>query len=821
MGLSAGEAAAALKKYGYNELPQSLRRPLWRLLLAVMAEPMVTLLFVCAAVYLFLGEAADGILILCSVLAVIGITLYQEYRSTRALEALRDLSAPRALAVRDGKEIRIPARELVPGDLIVLNEGDRIAADAELVESSHLAADESLITGESVPVRKLAGETAKLYAGTLVTAGQGLARVTATGARTQMGQIGKSLQTETGARSRLQREITVLVKRFGVLAAAASLSVAAAYGFSRGDWLKGLLAGLASAMALLPEEFPVIFTVFLALGAWRLAKRNVLVRQNAAPENLGAITVLCVDKTGTLTLNQMTVRELRTSNEKIELPTTDLPEEFHILVEYAVLASHKDPFDPMEKALRRLIEKTLTGTEHIHPGWDLQREYPLSSNLLAMSCVWRDPVTQRHHVATKGAPEAVLDLCGSNGAERERWLREVQSMSQDGLRVIAVARAPLPEDGLPQSQRQFDLDFIGLVGLVDPVRPEAAAAVSECQQAGIRILMMTGDYAGTAAKVAAEVGLHNPSSVITGPELAAMDDRQLSAALKSASVFARAIPDQKLRIVRALQSSGEVVAMTGDGVNDAPSLHWADVGIAMGGRGTDVAREAADLVLLDDNFASITGAVELGRRIFANIKDSMSYVFAVHLPIAGLAIVPAVAGWPMALFPAHIVFLELIIDPACTLIFEAGHSRAGLMRQPPRPLNKPLFGLPAILASSLQGATVLGVLLSLYAFGLSHFSEAASRTIVFLAFVLSNIGLIVVNRGPSVLLEGRFFAMAAAASAALSLVIMVPVLRAVFALELPTWEQAAWALAAGTAAAGSAAVVRWLSRWVASSPRAN
>lgn len=816
-GLKQGEISERLKVYGYNELPSTNHKSMISILAEILREPMISLLIICAVIYLFIGEPHESVLLFLSVFVVLGITFYQERRSTRALEALRDLSSPRALVIRDGQELRIPAREVVPGDILVVKEGDRIAADGELLETGHLQVDESLLTGESAPAAKrVLGDAPQdspsrmIFSSTLVVTGFGVAKITATGGHTEIGKIGRSLEKAPEEKTRLQSELSMLTKTFGILAVIFSALVTLAYGFTRHEWPRGLLAGITAAIALLPEEFPVILTVFLALGAWRLSRRKVLVRQTTATENLGGITVLCVDKTGTLTQNQMTIKELRTAtgerHSSDESPLSKRPEEFHSLIEYAVLASHKDPFDPMEKALRKVLDIDLAGTEHIHPDWKLEREYPLSPELLAMSCVWRARAGTEYRIAAKGAPEAIVDLCHLPPQMTEAIFRQVREMADTGLRVLAVAKADFSESILPPHQHDFDFHLIGLVGLADPIRKEVPQAISECDDAGIRVLMITGDYPGTAAKIAAQAGLKTTGRILSGPEIEKMSDLELRHELQTTNIFARMVPTQKLRIVNALKANGEIVGMTGDGVNDAPSLKWADVGIAMGGRGTDVAREASDIVILDDNFASIVSAIRLGRRIFANIKSAIFYVFAIHFPIAGLAIVPIILKMPPALFPVHIVFLELIIDPACTLVFESENESSEIMRRPPRRLDRPLFGLREILFSSFQGAVAFGFLFLLYA-GTNNlgFSEARSRTMTFIAFVLINIGLIAAHRPMRSMTANRAFkAVVAIAFTALALAVLIPTAREVFGFEMISAMDLVAAFIAATAASGIA-----------------
>lgn len=762
-GLTEEEASRRLQAAGYNELPASRRRSLWRIAGEAVREPMFALLVAGGVIYLSVGDVQEALMLLAFVFVVLGITIYQERKTERALEALRDLSSPRALVIRDGAQKRIAGREVVPGDLVVLSEGDRVPADAVLLWELSLSVDESLLTGEAVPVRKAAAREEPdevgrpggddlpfVYSGTLVVQGQGVARVLGAGARTELGKIGKALAVMEPEETPLQRETARLVRAFALVGLVLCTLVVVVYGLTRGHWLDGFLAGIALAMAILPEELPMILTVFLALGAWRISQKRVLTRRVPAVEALGAATVLCVDKTGTLTQNRMSVSRLYARGffyDAADPGRGSLPESFHELVEFGILASKVDPFDPMEKALRELGRVTLARTEHLHDDWTLVREYPLSRELLALSHVWTSPSGEEYVIAAKGAPEAVADLCHLSEAEQAELVEHVATLADEGLRVLGVARAEFTRENLPPGQHDFTFEFLGLIGLADPVRADVPETVRECYAAGIRVVMITGDYPGTARNIARQVGLAGAEEVITGPELEAMADEELQRRIRTVNVFARVVPEQKLRLVDALKANGEVVAMTGDGVNDAPALKAAHIGLAMGGRGTDVAREAAALVLLDDSFTSLVAAVEQGRRIFDNLKKAMAYTLAIHVPIAGLSLLPVLLHWPLILQPVHIVFLELIIDPACSIVFEAEQEETDVMRRPPRNPQNPLFSRRTVVLSLLQGMSVLAIVLTVFATSLYRGQGVTeARALTFTTLIVANLGLILTNR---------------------------------------------------------------------------
>lgn len=743
-GLTSTEAARRLAADGANELAQDGRRRVWQIAFEVLREPMLLMLLAAGAIYISLGDLWEALLIVVLASASIVVTIVQEARSERVLDALRDLTSPRALVLRDGEQKRIPGREVVRGDLVLLNEGDRVPADATLISCQTLEADESLLTGEAVPVRKaLAAELPSdmrpggddlpfVYSGSLIVRGQGLAEVTATGTQSEIGKIGKSLSGIENEPPPIQNETRRLVRLFALGGVFISVLFTVLYGWFQSTWLNAFLGGIALSMSLLPEEFPVILTVFMVMGAWRISRAGVLTRRSAAIETLGAATVLCTDKTGTLTENRMTIADTRPVGSGVGA---------EMVVAFGRLASQIKPFDPMELAFHLRADELAIDAVAAH---DLVYQYPFGSGLLAMTNVWRQQDGSLL-AAAKGAPEAIAGLCRFSSDRQAVLAQDAERMAAQGMRVLGVAKAVLKGDP-PGSQQDIAFDFLGLVGLADPVRASVPSAVRECRAAGIRVIMITGDYPATASAIAQEAGL-DISDSISGSDVTLLDDAALADRVKTATVFARIQPEQKMRIVQALKTNDEIVAMTGDGVNDAPSLKAAHIGIAMGGRGTDVAREASAIVLIQDDFSSIVHTIRLGRRIYDNIRKAMGFVMAAHIPIAGLALLPLAFGIPLILFPVHMAFLEMVVDPVSSIAFEAEPEEGDVMSRPPRNPKSPLFSFPLILWSLLQGTTVLVATAAIFLIAWTRgMPEAEVRSLAFVALVVGNIAMILAGR---------------------------------------------------------------------------
>lgn len=802
IGLSSAQAAQRLAQDGPNELPGHGERSLVGIVREVLTEPMFLLLIAAATIYVLLGDLREAIVLGSSIFVVVLITIFQERRTEQALARLKDLSSPRALVIRDGLERRIAGHDVVVGDTILLREGDRVPADAVLSGSTALSADESILTGESLPVDKSASSTGeadentRVYSGSLVVRGYGVAQVTATGIRTEIGKIGRALTAltpETTPLFRETRRITRVVAVCGLLLCAV---IAVVYGAARSDWLGGVLAGITVAMGILPEEIPVVLTVFLAMGAWRISRVGVLTRRMPAVESIGAVTILAVDKTGTLTENRMRLAVIETQEGCVDLRGTAvmLDAAAESVLATALAASEREAFDPMERAIHEAAQHLTPKHVRELAQMDLVREYDLTPALLAVTHVWRRQQSDKWDIAAKGAPETILDLCRMDATLRAKLMQRVAEHARSGLRVLGVARGAVNSSAMPESPRAFDLTFLGFVCLADPLRNDVRDSLAECSQAGIRVVMITGDHPGTAIAIAEQAGFDIHGGVLTGVEIETMDAEALRIRTRDVNIYARSKPEHKLRLVQAFKANGEVIAMTGDGVNDAPALKAAHVGVAMGGRGTDVAREAAALVLVNDDFKSLVTAVRLGRRIYSNIRHAISYIVAVHIPIAGLGLLPVLLGWPLLFYPVHVLFLEFVIDPACAFVFEADPESANVMRRKPRRPDEPLFSKAILRRSVLLGVLVFILGAVLYGIALKYMSEYAARALTFLGIVMANLTLIFVSRSRSeslVAIYARpnavFWWIISLASVALGTVIYVPSIAALFRFSPPTW----------------------------------
>lgn len=790
LGLNSAEVAQRLKQFGYNELQQPTKKSFFKLIFEIVKEPMFLLLLSCGTLYMLIGDYKEGLILVSTIFIIIGVTYFQHRKTQNALNALKQLASPRALAFRNGVIIRIPGREVVPDDLLIINEGDRIAADGILIEGTSVHVDESVLTGESIPLLRTKDTTQnRLLAGCLVTQGTCKMQVTAIGIQTQFGKIGQSLSSIEEASTPLQTEMGKFIRNIGIIGFLLCILVVIAYYVTRGNLLQSILSGLSAAMAILPEEFPLVLTVFLTLGAWRLSKKNVLTRKSSAIETLGSATVLCSDKTGTITQNRMVVQSVYTDGKWEAIDPSN--SQHNELVRMAQLAGSTTSADPMDRAVLELngrseydkiLGRCIEHSPFSHEFLALSSRYQLSDGL--------------ELIAIKGAPETILEHCSKLKPTIEALRAQLHQKAADGFRIIAVGSTCLPSSQNYPSIFQYDFDFVGLIALSDPIRDEVPLAVSECHSSGVRVIMITGDFPETAHAISQQIGLQT-SAVLTGQEMDAMNDSDLREKLAHVNVLARIKPEQKLRIVESLKENGEIVAMTGDGVNDAPALKAAHIGIAMGQKGTDVAREASSIVLLDDNFNSIVTAIRMGRKLFDNLQKAMSYIIAVHIPIVGLALLPAFnSSLPLFLLPLHIVFMELIIDPVCSVVFESEDEELGIMNRPPRNPKHAFFGMRKVGISALHGLFLFLMVITVYAIAANEgHSDEECRTITFSALIMGNIVLIVTKLSKtrsfvSTLLNHNWRMKIAVGGVLLAiiLIINIPSVAAFFSMKSPGWK---------------------------------
>lgn len=752
-GITTAEARVLQDKYGKNELTPQKKESFIKKAFHVICEPMFLLLIVAAIIYFILGEPRDGAIMLIFVLGIISIDIIQEWKTDKTLNALKDLSAPHIKVIRSGEEQIIASSDLVPGDLMLIYEGIKIPADGIIVKCNDLCVDESSLTGEAEGVWKInTGDAPNsddywrkdyCYAGTLVTQGTAHVLVDKIGASTEYGKIGVNIATAPDEKTPLQKQTGSLVKLCaGIAAVLFALVGVFTYinipDHAFGDRLiESILSGITLAMAMIPEEFPVILTVFLSMGAWRLAKKNSLVRKLPSVETLGAVSVLCVDKTGTITMNQMTVQNTwaKTGDEKS-------------LITIMGMGCETDAYDPMEKAMLAYCEKNNITRDELFGG-ELITEYPFTNELKMMGHVWRK--NGKVIIAAKGSPERILTICALSDMEKAECEKKINELSSRGLRVIAVAAMnPQTDNDIPEKITDCSLTFLGLVGLADPPRESVKTDIAVCNKAGIRVVMITGDNGGTAASIAKQIGMKNYDHIITGDMLNNMTDEELREKVKEVSIFSRVVPEHKMRIVKAFRDNGEIVAMTGDGVNDAPALKYADIGIAMGKRGSEVSREAADLILMDDNFTTIVETVKDGRRIYDNIRKAVGYVFSIHIPIAFASLLAPVLGIaPVALFllPLHVVLLELIIDPTCSIVLERQPAERDIMERKPRDPKEKLLTPRILIKSVIQGLVIFAASFGTYLTVLAgnEANAPVARTMGLAIIMLSNLLLVQVN----------------------------------------------------------------------------
>ncbi|MDP4120643.1 MAG: cation-translocating P-type ATPase [Bacillota bacterium] len=751
-GITTEQAAKLQQQYGKNELNLEKKQTFFQKILHTLTQPMFLLLLIASIIYFLLGEPRDGAIMLIFVAVIIAIEIIQEWKTDKTLNALKDLSAPTVTVIRDGEEKRIMSADLVPGDVMIISEGVKIPADGTIIKCSDLRVDESSLTGETLGVWKTTerkeDEAAEYwrrdycYAGTLVTQGSGLILVDKIGRETEYGKIGVNVAEAPERPTPLEKQVNRLVQRCSIIAIVFFLLAIFLTFLDIADHemkdriIQSILSGITLAMAMIPEEFPVVLAVFLSMGAWRLAKKNSLIRKLPAVETLGAVSVLCVDKTGTITMNQMVVQD-----------TWAIDGDEMNLYEIMGLACETETYDPMEQAMLNVCKENGITREHLFTS-SFVSEYAFTNELKMMGHVWVHE--GEIVVAAKGSPESILSLSRLNKDEHEIINKKIKEMSDKGLRVIAVSMMkPKSEEEIPSDIMECSLDFCGLIGLLDPPRKTVKDDIAQCVRAGIRVVMITGDNGMTASAIARQVGIRS-DLVCTGDELCSMSDEELQSKVKDTCIFSRVLPEHKMRIVQALKENGEIVAMTGDGVNDAPALKYADIGIAMGGRGSEVSREAADLILLDDNFSTIVDTIKDGRRIYENIKKAVGYIFTIHIPIAFAALcAPLLKMSPscLLLLPVHIVLMELMIDPTCSIVFERQPSERNIMNKAPRDPKEGILSRYILMKSVIQGIAIFLASFLTYFFVMNGSEQNAplARTMGLSIIILANLFLVQVN----------------------------------------------------------------------------
>lgn len=744
-GLTEKAVRTLQQQYGKNAFQYEKPRLLYQQFIEIVKEPMFLLLLLACIIYFLLGQLAEGFMMLAATCMVSTISLYQDIRSTKAMEALKQFTEPQVKVIRDGIEQNIRVGELVPGDIIKLEEGNKIPADARIIQANDLTVDESIITGESIPVEKY--ETASnnlLFQGTSINSGQCYATVTATGNNTILGKLGKTVTGITAPKTLLQQQVNKFVKQLAVFGISAFLVIWAINYLKTGLFVESLLLALTLAMAAVPEEIPVALTSFMTLGAWQMSKMGIISRQPQIIENLGSVNVICLDKTGTITENQMTIKSIY-DFEKDVLIEAGAEWTNGLVLQYAMLASEQSPFDAMEKAIQEAYTQFIQ-----HPRWGTLTqvyEYPLEGRPPMMTHVYS---RSGHYIAAaKGAPERIIQVCNLKDLQRQKIIKYATEEAEKGYRVIGVASALHKEKSFPNTQEEFKWQFEGLLCLYDPPRHNIAHVLAQFYEAHIDIKLLTGDYAETAANICRQTGLRGYVKYLTGDQVLLMKEEALKKAVEDVSLFVRMFPEAKLQVINALKSNGHIVAMTGDGVNDAPALKASDIGIALGKKGTEMAKQAADLIITDDDLGKAVEAIREGRKIFSNLKKAVRYIISIHIPIILTASLPLLLGWkyPNIFTPIHIIFLELIMGPTCSIFFEREPVEENIMILPPRKRSISLFEQDELLISIVQGLVITAGVLWLYNFSMNNGASLHhTRTMVFTTLIISNIFLTFTNR---------------------------------------------------------------------------
>lgn len=746
-GLTDEEVSISRSEFGANTLDRTGSKDFLHILKDIFTEPMMILLAAACSIYFFTGETGDGIIMLAAIFIVAGISIYQETKSESAIKALKKLTQPLTNVVRNGLKTEIPSEEIVVGDIMIIEEGQSITADGKIIDSNDLSVDESVLTGESFPVEKIPGRD-EIFMGTNVASGLAYCKVTSVGMNTKLGKIGKTLESIKKEETVLQKQINVFVKRMAFIGFIAFLFVWAYNYYDSGDILHGLMHGLTLAMAVLPEEIPVALSTFMALGAYHLLKYNILTKQPQTVEALGSATVICVDKTGTLTENKMKVTEFYNFKEDKVFEFTDnepAGESNRELVNYSKLSSEPVAFDPMEKAIEEMFE--IAGDKNFVKGLKMIKEYPLSGRPPMMTHIYSDGKTV--FTSCKGAPEGIISISGLTEKEKRRTDIIINEFAEKGLRVLGVAKADFQSKDFLTDQKNYNWKFLGLIALSDPPKKNIKEVIENFYRSGIEVKMITGDYPITAKSIGKQIGLRNTENVLTGEKIVHMTDQELQVSIKKINIFARMLPEAKLKIVNALKADGEVVAMTGDGVNDGPALKASNIGIAMGKKGSEIAKQEASLILIDDDLSNMVKAVALGRKIYSNLKKAIRYIISIHIPIISIVTIPLILGWKYQniFMPIHVIFLELVMGPTCSIVFENEPIEKDIMNQKPRKLTTRFFSFKELTVSICQGLAIAFGLLGILYFAVQNgLSEETSRTMIFTSLLMSNIFLTYTGR---------------------------------------------------------------------------
>jgi Ca2+-transporting ATPase len=747
-GLSQQEVLAAKEKFGSNSLDYKKENGFLEAAKSLVKEPMVILLLVASIIYFISGDIGDGIFLVSAIVLVATISLYQYSRSRNALEKLKNFTQPTCKVIRDGEIVEIWCEELVLGDSLMVEEGTSISADGIIIRSNDFSVNESILTGESLSVEKdPSKEDNLIFRGTSVASGLAIATITAIGNETKLGKIGKSLESIEEEETPLELQIGSFVKKMVIVGAIVFLVVWGINFFKSHDVLDSLLKALTLAMSILPEEIPVAFTTFMALGAWRLMKMGIVVKQMKTVETLGSATVICTDKTGTITENKMSLAKIFVLGfDKISEPENTLTDAEKNLIEIAMWASEPIPFDPMEIALQAAYAKIISQDER--PNFELVHEYPLGGKPPMMTHIFANKAGKRF-IAAKGAAEAIINVSILTDAEKQKIKEVIETLAKEGYIILAVGEAQFIGNNYPATQQEFEFDFKGLVAFYDPAKKNIEAVLNSFFKAGIDVKIITGDNAATTTAIAKQIGFKGYERSLTGEELMQLSETELQKRVKDTNLFTRMFPEAKLRIINALKAQNEIVAMTGDGVNDGPALKAAHIGIAMGKKGTEIAKQAASLILVEDDLSKMVDAVAMGRKIYTNLKKAIQYIISIHIPIVLIVFIPLALGWlfPNIFSPVHIIFLELIMGPTCSIIYENEPMEKNTLSQQPRPATNTFFSWNELTISIIQGLMITAGTLAVYQYSVHEgYNESLTRTLVFATLIIANIFLTLVNR---------------------------------------------------------------------------